>query len=646
MYQHSNGSSTLPRGFRYHEPTTPEPQNNELRQPSPPRPRLKVRRRNVSNFSAPTEHFLASVAAADTPIPTIEVGQVSQVDSEMPDRDEVTINTSGLMAPQFYDYNFASPSPPRTPQPVLSLITGPSNRPDWGMGSPSPAEDYFSRPSSSMSNASDFSDDSFYSGSRGTRPSEDGSCTSPESESDDPFVFPLVEAKGKGKQAEEGHPLNQDLRSKTRKNAHWTKAQVEHLWSIYLLYLQDPTVTPFRLGASCVPPEGVCHRVAREARRSWKGGPRTPKEEKSGSNTPTMEGPKSYAAWPHSSSTTRSQLRKLCRQDNSSVSRHRHLQTRSPTPFTKPYRDRLRTPEPAFSTTDIAVSLATSTAESMQPEGPLAKLFNGVTETTPTSLPKAHQFVSHLGLKSRSHDQLVGGPRATKRLGSPFMAQTYGPSSSRSFGAAPTTPKPRPDTVGAATGPQLRSPLRFKACPTPVGLNTKRRAQNDLEDEDAGAIVRPRILDAQLFGSPFKGRRVRSRGFSLGDEALRSRALATTELFPPHAPSKHCPSRPAQSQLQTPTLLPAPDFGSLPPRLRSPFEEGPNNTFPRRLFHQDVGTVAKGWATMHQTRKSIESFDFLSGREEGGPSLRSRLERLEGRLRVIREREGRKSPAL
>ena len=45
---------------------------------------------------------------------------------------------------------------------------------------------------SSLSDASDFSDDSFYSGSRISRPSDDGSCTSPESDIADPFQFPVL----------------------------------------------------------------------------------------------------------------------------------------------------------------------------------------------------------------------------------------------------------------------------------------------------------------------------------------------------------------------------------------------------------------------------------------------------------------------
>merc|ERR1712093_180198 len=176
------------------------------------------------------------------------------------------INT-GLLAPLAFDQRAISP--PKTPMPTLSIDL-PVQRPDWTMGSPSPAEDYFTRPGSSLSDASDFSDDSFYSGSRISRPSDDGSCTSPESDIADPFQFPVL-SKGKGKafllEADVFQPLNSKLRSKTRKDAPWTKAQSTHLWSTYIMYLQDPTVTPFRIGASSVPPEGVCYRVAREAKR-------------------------------------------------------------------------------------------------------------------------------------------------------------------------------------------------------------------------------------------------------------------------------------------------------------------------------------------------------------------------------------------
>ena len=191
FYYQSNGSATLPRGFRFHheedQRRTPEPLvADELQQPSPPRQRLKLRRRNVvSGFELPTENILTSFNAPDIPIPTIEV---PQIDEEMPDREVGSVSTTGLLSPQSFDYRLFSP--PKTPVPTLPIEAGSSGRPDWSMSTSSPPPDYLDRPSSALSNASDFSDDSFYSGSRVSRPSDDGSCTSPDSDIADPFQSP------------------------------------------------------------------------------------------------------------------------------------------------------------------------------------------------------------------------------------------------------------------------------------------------------------------------------------------------------------------------------------------------------------------------------------------------------------------------
>lgn len=572
----------------------------------------------------------------------------------MPDHEEENTSDSGLLAPQTSCNRFASP--PKTPMPSLMTDEG-TQRPDWSIGASSP-DDYFTRPTSSLSNASDFSDDSFYSGSRISRPSDDGSCTSPESDAEDPFQFPSI-CKGKGKAIvlEESAPfttLNEKLRSKTRKDAPWTKPMSAHLWSTYLIYLQDPTVTPFRIGASSVPPEGVCHRVAREAKRSWKGPkPATPAlqprrsarlgsvparaSEKSGSITPT-ENPKVYAQWPHSSSATRNHLRDLCKsKDTTPVQRHLHLQSRSPTPFTKGFdRSRLRTPEPrlsSFNTQDIALSLATSTAESMQANGPLAQLASdsSSTVTLDESLPASD--LKPIGF-AKSRGLTISGRfdegNKIRRLASPFLARTYGPSSSQILAASRPSP---PRTLSDNTGPpQLRSPLQFDQDRSLTGTQ-KRRAQHALEEELSpnGAVLRPSILDEHFFGtSPNLQRRVRSRGFSLGDEALRNRAPGVFQRSPP--PNIEPPTLQPQAN---PSLLPSATFEP-PPRLGSPFSEsGPSQTFPRRLFQDGTITIKRNaFATMHQTRHSIESFDFGEG-----PSLQSRLEQLDTKLKEIRERE-------
>jgi hypothetical protein len=509
-------------------------------------------------------------------------------------------------------------------------------------------DDDFKRPVSSHSNTSDGSEDSLYSTSRFSRPSDEGSCTSPGSDTEDPFTF-LSVSKGKAtatcghRPAADDTTLNQRIRRKTRQDAPWTRAMSNHLWSTYMLYVQDPTVTPFRIGASAIPPQGVIHRVAREAKRSWKG-PKFPSAvirratrftssrgssvEPSGSITPTGENPRVYAPWPHSSGATRNHLRELCKSRNSTaVQTHHHLQSRSPTPFSRTHRQPARLS--TFSTTEIVLSLATSTAESMQPNGPLAQLAAGES-ADPPAMP-AHPSTE----ESRPllcGDFVAADPveDRNRRLGSPFTARTYGPSTSNTLSLyeRPT----RSDT----SQPFLRSPMKFE--PRSLNSTMKRRAQHDLDEELAqdGAVLRPSILNEQLFGTALQSnqRRVRSRGFSLGSEAPVRRLPS---IFPP--PALPTASEPASAaagpRKPSPTLLPAPTFD--PPRLGSPFSEsGPNHTFPRRLFQDGTATIRRSaFATMHQTRRSIESFDFGDG-----PSLHSRLSNLDQKLAEIRERGG------
>jgi hypothetical protein len=682
----SQESATLPRGFRFHyqdgeRPKTPEaPSNYELQQPSPPRgPRLKIKRRNVSQFSGPTEQFLASVAAADIPLPTIEIPQTAE-DVDMIDQFTTPHTVTGFLAPE---YSVGDRPLPRTPAPQLvTSIDEVNSKRDWYMDATSTPDGGHVRPSSSLSNPSDWSDDSYFSGGQISRPSADSTCTSPDDDLVDPFV---VFSKGKGKESSltdistssSSKILNGELRSKTRNDAPWSKDMSEHLWQTYQVYLQDPTVTPFRIGASAVPPEGVIHRVAREAKRSWKGpkspagrrlekrrvpvlsidscmgnvegagSPDTTTTSKSGSITPTGEtAPKVYIQWQHSSAATRNHLRELCkRKDSLTVQKHRHLQSRSPTPFSQSRvfsRDRLRSPPPAppgaFSTRDIAMSLTTSTSLSMQPDGPLAKL------SEPSGPSTDHIPLENKGQHGQ-HDISSGitpDPElTTRRLRSPFTARTYGPSASNIFNtfSRPSPPDSRYDTI-SATGPRLRSPLRFKPSRSLNGTQ-KRRAQHALEEELSpnGAVVRPSILDEQLFGGPPENRhrRVRIRGFSLGDAASRNRIpelfraqsgaaanLLTPDMNPTHPPREVAP------------LLPSAEFSQ--PRLGSPFNEaGTSNTFPRRLFQPMDGTSIirkRPFATVHHTRHSIESFDFGEG-----PSLQSRLTQLDEKLAEIRQRD-------
>lgn len=682
-------SATLPRDFRFHYqddgyPKTPEPPstNEPPRQPSPPRgPRLKIRRRNGSQITAPTEQFLASVAAADIPLPTIEVPNIGE-DEEMPDRSSTPLPKMGFLTPHAPQPSERGISPPRTPLPQLitSMNEGQGQRRDWYKDPTTTPEDNASRPSSAVSDPSDWSGYSYFSGGQfSRRPSHDGSCTSPDDDVVDSFI---AMSKAKGRESGIAHEvvpataqniLNGQRRSKTRNDAAWSREMSEHLWQTYQIYLQDPTVTPFRIGASAVPPEGVICRVAREAKRSWRGpkqssirnlknrrasslntdyaidcqesasSPDTITTIKSGSITPTAElVSRTYIQWQHSSAATRNHLRELCkRKDSTSVQRYRHLQSRSPTPFThaKPWaRNSFRTPDStsntSFSTKDIALSLATSSAESMQHNGLLAQLAQGSGPASLTETRAARDiFGSEVGLSA---------PDRLRRLGSPFQSRTYGPSSSSLFSSIleASSTRPQADTLSTRR-PRLRSPLRFDHSRSLNGTQ-KRRAQHALEEElsQNRSATRRSILDPQLFGGEHNDqqRRVRSRGFSLGDTLSGTHI---PEQFGAHRGGLDLSvtlTDEATDIAPKPTtpLLPSIEFTS--PRLSSPFgESGISNTFPRRLFQPTEGTSTirrRGFATVHHTRHSIESLDFGDC-----PSLQSRLSEVNQRLAEIRDRE-------
>lgn len=224
---------------------------------------------------------------------------------------------------------------------------------------------------------------------------------------------------------------------KSRK-ARWTKPMSDHLWSTYLKYLQDPKVTPIRIGKSGIPPQGVILRVAREARRSWKGSFVQSANTNQGSSiTPTInETPRAFIQWPHTDGATRAQLRDLCRANAGSTTRTFRYMANSPTPFGRFATRRGRYSTPArspsvFSSSDMAMSLTLSTSESMQAQGPLAQLAGSevqvpVDEELPT-LPLEEHFAAPIP----ALESMIAASPA--RLGSPFVAKSYGPNSSSSL---------------------------------------------------------------------------------------------------------------------------------------------------------------------------------------------------------------------
>jgi hypothetical protein len=342
---------------------------------------------------------------------------------------------------------------PKTPEPRAVPSLSPKRFPDWSLdeaySSLESSPECDSRPSTAQSTQTSSSLFSRYSLN-----SDNFSQFSIDPDDIDQFAGDVsIEDANKTIKPIRAAPAAASKR-RSRK-APWTRSMTQHLWSVYMTYLQDPHVTPFHIGKSGLPPDGVCMRVARVAKRSWKG-PKPQQMNKavadhSGSATPTeaTAPATSYLQWPHSCAATRAHLRELCRASVTSTARnHRYMGAQNPTPFgrtaNRAWSRRLAPPsrsQSAFSGNDMALSLAVSTCESMQPQGPLAQLTASRDQQlpppgfcVPPALIEAAMIETAMIETAMVPASASGAAGADiTRLGSPFVARSYGPSSSSSL---------------------------------------------------------------------------------------------------------------------------------------------------------------------------------------------------------------------
>jgi len=625
---HSNPLA-LSRALRHHDsqstqPQTPEPfaeHDDMQRPPSPPRPRFKLKRRVASNLNAPTEQFLASVAAADVPIPSIEEPHAT-ADDLMNDMAHNIRGEHHLLDDRSVPRG-RTLSPPRTPAPGSAPSLSPKRYPDWSIDAycssiESTPDCESSRPSTAVSTQTSASLFSRYSIT-----SEDLQCIAMDTTEMDSVV----------KSADEDSRLGFSKSNGKRRRAQWTRPMSDHLWSTYLAYVEDPKVTPIRFSKSGIPPHGVCARVARQAKKTWRGSNKSTDNHvasasgKSGSATPTAESPPIFVQWPHTDAAARAHLRALCKlRVTSSTTRATQYATRfathTPTPFGRTaarLRMRRTTPTP-FSSKELCMSLALSTCDSMQPSGPLAQL----TQATPepmASRPPAEA-------SSFSLDSPTIGRR---RLASPFTARSYGPSSTDALGAALALgPQRQTHTMGAQC--TLQSPARLSRSST----QKRRSRQSSLE---------PRRTKRPSLGSDLWVRPSTPPG-PARVESIQTNPLTTfssssntcdDELFVPRTNLLELFSTsPTGPRAAAPSGPLGPGFGpveSQPGRLGSPFSSTTSFSFPSRLIKGEplsLGSTIRPFATAHrQNETSAVPTRDLDGR----------MAYLDQRLREIRSRE-------
>ncbi|KAI5301863.1 hypothetical protein KEM56_001270 [Ascosphaera pollenicola] len=221
------------------------------------------------------------------------------------------------------------------------------------------------RPESVRSAASNSSANSL----RSTHISVCEDCISPESEMQDPFDVVAHQFSDRreyletpSKPERHGHHGSRPSAVPHARTVTWTRDMDNHLWTTYNEFLQDPTITPFKMLPGTLPPLGVSYRVAREARKTWpKYKPqRAPLPQRSrllsnaagdclgvtdtdpdagrpvSSNvTPNAVKnatvPPVKPAWPKSDASTRRRLKELCKR-KFSIAPHYQRLIRSPSP--------------------------------------------------------------------------------------------------------------------------------------------------------------------------------------------------------------------------------------------------------------------------------------------------------------------------
>jgi hypothetical protein len=471
-------------------------------------------------------------------------------------------------------------NPPRTPLAKFNPSFGGAD--DFGDGvdvSMLHAGMAITRPSSACSTYSCSSDSSVDSNT--TYSTTGGSCTSVEDEDGGYYDTPkgkalntdnyVLSAASERQVVPEGKGKEKQRSSRTRKTQ-WTEPMDSHLWKTYMLYQQDPKITPFFVLPGAVPPLGVCCKVARETKRSWKeaklNGEYTPVASPRPRSKQRAVQPNSETSnrgdalrrtspytWPASEASTRRRLRELCRE-NYGLSRnpyHNHQQRRgagsgdvrmrpstvSPSPLKSSGLKTPYTRDPFSSTRSMALSLTTSTASSMRPSGALAALASGRDiHSTSTIPPRPFGGITERIESATTSQETQQNVLATGSLGLglELSSTAFRPRHGRQL------------SLDSHTAPSLLPPLELKSSRSPYGTWPRRlkRPEHDGDEGESSTPLPPRsrarrgtLID--LFGdepvpaaTPAKTTRARARGYTIsaGTNPLGTRRRSRPSVAP------------------------------------------------------------------------------------------------------------------
>ncbi|CAI7637525.1 unnamed protein product [Penicillium glandicola] len=564
-------SRTLPKNFTFslgdNEPKTPERPSTTMNVPPPPRHSIssgrlpRVRARAGTNVCARMDMDMFQFHGSDVPLPSIEVPQ--STDFEAPSFRDFA-NHEGYLAPPRARMDFKTPPAQIRGTPFDSCDTG-SAWPSWDQ---TPGPNNIKRPDSvcsSLSNSSIESIETFAS-----RPSV-GSFTSVESDLFDSH-FPLEMSKEPEIESP-SRPQKQSANVKVSKKS-WTREMDTHLWNTYQIYLQDPTMTPFKMTPGSIPPLGVTSRVARRAKKTWAQKSSRIVESVSIKSVDPVEisAPKAIdeglqPAWPKSDSKTRRRLKMLCRR-KFSISPHyqRIMQSRTPEPVTEmfgpPTDTRVKdfADNSAYTTRDLGVSLVTPSEPT-----PLTRVTQDLPLTTDWFNNPVSANIEPV-VKTPSQHLRVGSAPNIPRLGSPFVYSTWGPGG---LNRQVHDLNSRRETVHVPGYRARRNTYFDQSLPdTDDVFASVSREQKNPSDQEV-----ERRLENYVRGNKFQdmghGRvRIRNRGATTS--AVNPRDM--DQLFSPPSSLNSGPIEPEETTpVLKPPMNPLLDLGENIKRLGSPF---------------------------------------------------------------------------
>ncbi|KAJ5476060.1 hypothetical protein N7475_001789 [Penicillium sp. IBT 31633x] len=567
-------SRTLPKNFTFslgeNEPKTPERPSTAIDVPPPPRHSIsscrlpRARARAGTNVCARMDMDMFQFRGSDVPLPSIEVPQ-SNSEFEAPSFRDFA-NDERYLAPPRSRVDFKTPPAQIRGTPFESCDTG-NPWPSWDE---TPAPNNIKRPGSACSSLSNSSIESIE--TFASRPSV-GSCTSVESDLfDSHFPWEIV------KEPEIESPSRpQKQRSKViMADNSWTSEMDNHLWNTYQIYLQDPTITPFKMTPGSIPPLGVTSRVARRAKKTWEkknsrivGSVSMSSIDPIGISTPKAMDEVSQRPWPKSDSKTRRRLKKLCRR-KFSISPHyqRIMQSRTPEPvaqmFGPPTDTRVQdfAEHSAYTTRDLGVSLVSSYDPT-----PLSQVNQGLpplsTDWFNNPVPV---HVEPPVTKAPIQHHRVGSAPSIPRLGSPFVYNTWGPGeSNRQVQGA----NARPETIHVPGHRARRNTYLDRTFHGDDVFASVSKDNKNPSDQDVERRLEDYVRDNKFEDMGHGRVRIRNRGATTS--AVNPRDM--DQLFSPPSSLNSGPIEPEETTpVMKPPVNPLLDLGENIKRLGSPFQ--------------------------------------------------------------------------